>query len=296
MIGTGIQLFFSVYGMLVFTTIFFSNYALRPYTFAISMVAIASMGWMNGFFTARVLKFFGSVDWCFSAVISAVVFPLWLLLTLGFIDVVEWAEDSSSFVPFSDAFYYIFIWLMIDLPLAFYGAFVGFRTNQAKKVCKVNPVKRKIPTQPLFMQFYIVVPVFGAVIFGTIFAEFRYIWESVWSQYMYAMFGFLLINFLLMAGVISLLAIVQIYMQLSYGNYEWWWRTFFIGASGGLYVALYAVFYLVFHMDLQLIGFDLIYLVYVYLFTVIFSIMCGSIACMSGYLFVENIYKNIKFD
>ena len=59
-------------------------------------------------------------------------------------------------------------------------------------------------------------PIFGALIFGTIFTEFRYIWESVWSQYMYAMFGFLLLNFLLMAGVISLLAIVQIYMQLSY--------------------------------------------------------------------------------
>ena len=61
-------------------------------------------------------------------------------------------------------------------------------------------------------------------------------------------------------------------------------------------MALYAVFYLVFHMDLELPGFDLIYLVYVYLFTVVFSVMCGSIACMSGYVFVESIYSNVKFD
>ena len=61
-------------------------------------------------------------------------------------------------------------------------------------------------------------------------------------------------------------------------------------------MALYAIFYLVVHMDVQLLGFDLIYLVYVYLFTCVFSVMCGSIACMSGYIFVESIYSNIKFD
>jgi len=113
---------------------------------------------------------------------------------------------------------------------------------------------------------------------------------------MYAMFGFLLLNFLLMAMVIALLAIVQIYMQLSYQNYEWWWRTFFIGSSGGFYIAAYSIFYLVFHMDVSLVGYDLVYLLYVYLFTVVFSVMCGSIACMAGYIFVESIYSNVKFD
>ena len=53
---------------------------------------------------------------------------------------------------------------------------------------------------------------FGAIIFATIFTEVKYIWESVWSQYMYGMFGFLLMSFLLMAVVIALLAIVQIYL------------------------------------------------------------------------------------
>ena len=146
-------MFCSVYGMLIFTTIFFSNYALRPYTFGIALVCLAGMGWMNGFVTARVLKFFGSVDWCFSAFIAAVMFPMWLILTFGFIDVVEWAEESSAWVPFSSVFFYTLCWLAIDIPLSFHGAYVGFRANQAKKVCKVNPVRRNIPPQPVFMQF-----------------------------------------------------------------------------------------------------------------------------------------------
>lgn len=116
---------------------------------------------------------------------------------------------------------------------------------------------------------------------------------------MYAMFGFLLFNFMLMACVIALLAIVQIYMQLTYGNYEWWWRTFFIGASGGVYVAIYSVVYMINNFDLigpSLWESNFIYLFYVYMFTFIYSVMCGSIAVMAGFVFVESIYSSIKFD
>ena len=142
-----------------------------------------------------------------------------------------------------------------------------------------------------------VVPIFGAVIFGTVFVEFKYIWESVWGQYMYGMFGFLTVNFLLMAVVIALLAIVQIYMQLTYGNYEWWWRTFFIGASGGFYFCAYAVIYMLVNMDFaSVLLSDIIYLLFLYIFVFTYSVMCGSIACMAGYIFVESIYSNIKFD
>ncbi len=75
-----------------------------------------------------------------------------------------------------------------------------------------------------------------------------------------------------------------------------WWRTFAVGASGGLYLAIFGVFYWAFHMDIAVIGFDMIYLVYLYMFVILFSVMGGSIACMSGYLFLEGIYSGVKFD
>lgn len=216
MIGIGVQAFLGIYSMLIFTTLFFSNYKLRAYVFFLSIIAQAVFGWVNGFITARILKFFGSVDWCFSAFISAVMFPTWFVATCGFIDIIEWSVGSSSMIPFSRFFVYTIGWLAICIPLCFLGAYLGFKLTQVRKVCKVNPVRRNIPAQPSFLSLHIIVPTFGAVIFLTICAEFRYVWESIWSQWMYAMFGFLLINFLLMAVVISLLAIVQIYLQLSY--------------------------------------------------------------------------------
>lgn len=48
------------------------------------------------------------------------------------------------------------------------------------------------------------------------YAEFSYLVDSIFKQHMYAMFTFLLINGILQSIVISLLAMVQTYMQLSY--------------------------------------------------------------------------------
>ena len=110
---------------------------------------------------------------------------------------------------------------------------------------------------------------------------------------MYAMFGFLYFNVFLMTAVIALLAVVQIYLQLQCGNHDWWWRIFAIGASGSIYVGLYSLYYMFFHLDVDLYGSDLIYLVYIYLFTTCFGMMCGSIAVGSAFLFLEVIYGKL---
>ena len=151
-VGMGVQIFISLYGMLVFATLFFSNYMLRPYVFTMSIVSLATMGWVNGFTTSQVLKFFGSVDWFFSAMISSLLLPLWLITTGGFIDIIEWLEDSSSFVPFSSVFFYGCCWLAVSIPLSFHGAYTGFGIDKAKRPCKVNTIRRQIPPQPVLMQ------------------------------------------------------------------------------------------------------------------------------------------------
>ena len=118
--------------MLIFTTIFFSNYALRPYTLSICLFLLGGMGWVNGFVTARVLKFFGSVDWCFSAFIAAIMFPCWLLFTLGFIDLIEYIAEIGpvvSSIPFSSTFFYCICWLALTVPLCFHGAYMGFKVK-----------------------------------------------------------------------------------------------------------------------------------------------------------------------
>ena len=152
-IGMGVQIFISCYGMMVFATLFFSNYMLRPYVLVMSLLSLATMGWVNGFVTSRVLKFFGSVDWFFSACISSMLLPIWLISTACFIDVIEWAEGSSALVPFSTFFFYSCVWLAFTIPLTFHGAYFGFGCRTGKKPCKVNSIRRSIPPQPFFLNF-----------------------------------------------------------------------------------------------------------------------------------------------
>ena len=117
--------------------------------------------------------------------------------------------------------------------------------------------------------------------------------ESVWGSYMYAMFGFLYINIFLMCLVICCLAVVSVYLQIINKKWNWWWRTFHVGASAGIYVAIYTLYYMIFHLKANLIGSEMIYLIYMYVFTICFSLMCGTIGVLSGLVFVELVYRDV---
>ena len=60
-------------------------------------------------------------------------------------------------------------------------------------------------------------------------------------------------------------------------------------------MAGFAIFFMIVHLELDIQS-QLIYLIYVYMFTCIFSCMGGAIACMAGFIFVESIYSKVKFD
>lgn len=56
------------------------------------------------------------------------------------------------------------------------------------------------------MSIFIIAPVFGAIQFASMYAEFSYLVDSIFRHHMYAMFGFLLLNFCMLVVVIALLS------------------------------------------------------------------------------------------
>ena len=111
---------------------------------------------------------------------------------------------------------------------------------------------------------------------------------------MYAMYGFLFVNIQLLSFIVALLSILQTYVQLNAQNWEWWWRSFMVGASGGLYMGLYSLYFMVTNLHMDLLAGELIYLLYMFLCTCCFSLMCGAISVVSSYYFVTTIYERIK--
>ena len=69
-------------------------------------------------------------------------------------------------------------------------------------------------------------------------------------------------------------------MQLCYQNYEWWWRSFAVGASCAIYIALYAIWYLTTSMNIKDVVSDIGFLIYIYVFIGCYVFASGFISCL----------------
>ena len=294
LVGIGCQIFMVLFTMLMFSLLFFSNQYLRPYVLVASVFYLALMGYVNGFATGRALKYLKLTDWLESAALAAIVFPCWICGSFFAIDCVEWVAGSSSAIPLTRAFYYCAVWAAVTVSLSFLGAYHAFLMPQRKPVTRVNPVARRVPAQPCSLSPCFNIPVSGAIIFATIFIEFNYVMESVWSSYMYAMFGFLYVNLFVMILVVVCLAVRTTFGLVQHGNWNWAWHTFWMGGSVGLYIGAYSLYYMVWHLNVNFLGSEIVYLLYMYVATCAFSVMCGTISLLSGFFFLEFLYSNVK--
>ena len=88
--------------------------------------------WINGFITARVMKFFGASEWCFAAFASAIIFPFYLFAILLSVDFIEYLKKSSDASPPVTVIVSGIIWITIAIPLTFQGAYTGFKKDKFK--------------------------------------------------------------------------------------------------------------------------------------------------------------------
>ena len=292
--GMGAQVFFMTYMTMIYLLLFFATEEFRAYIFSAGLCILAVLGAVNGFFTCKLLKFYGATDWIFAAVVSSMVFPMWLFTTIATVDGVESLFREKMTTSFTGRFGYAILWFLINTISCFIGSYYGYMQPQEKSKIKVNSVKRRIPEQPCHLRLRYTCLVFGMIQFASVFTEFKYLIESVWRNQMYAMFGFLLVNFLLHSVVVAMLSVVQTYFTLCYQNYEWWWRSFWVGTSGAFYLMLYSVYYMLTEMDVDVFSSDLVYLLYMYMFCILFALMSGMISTFSSFLFIEFMYGRIK--
>ena len=116
----------------------------------------------------------------------------------------------------------------------------------------------------------------------------------MWHSYtMYVMFGILFIHTCLMSVITGLLSTIQTYFMLTYGDYQWWWRSFSLGLGAGAYMTIYVIWYALKTLDADFLGSEMIYMVYMYVFVTCFSVMCGAISVISSFYFIQNVYNRI---
>ena len=291
-VGSGAQLVACFFSLLIAISLAFAKTNWRPYIYTTLMVVMAVFGFLNGYVTSRYLKYFGTTDWNFSASVSAFALPCFIMGALGLEQIFAWLARSSLRYSMGQTMLRVIGWYLLNGTMCYYGAFKGYVQKATVVMPRLGKVIRPIPPQPYHMSIFVIAPVFGFIQFAAIYAEFSYLIDSIFKSHMYAMFSFLLLNFILQVLIISLLSCIQTYMQLCYQNYEWWWRSFIVGASCAIYIALYAIWYLATQMNISDVASDIGFLIYMYVFVGCYIFAAGAISTQASYFFVSRIYSN----
>jgi hypothetical protein len=67
-----------------------------------------------------------------------------------------------------------------------------------------------------------------------------------------------------------------------------------VGASGGIYIALYTIWYLFAKMKYKDIASDVLIMIYLYMFIGLYICAAGAISVQSSYYFVRYMYKDLR--
>ena len=178
------------------------------------MVILALFGILNGYVTARYLRFFGNSDLKLAATISGLVLPAFIL-GVFFVELFfAYVQKSALRYSFATTIARVIGWYLFNASTCYIGAYQGYVKNIDAVPSEVNKVLRPIPAQPYYLSIFVIAPVFGFIQFVSLYVEFSYLIDSVFKASWYAMFGFLLLNVLMLVITIILLSIVATYMQL----------------------------------------------------------------------------------
>jgi len=111
--------------------------------------------------------------------------------------------------------------------------------------------------------------------------------NSIWSNKIYDVFGFLMVVFaILIFGNNSLVSIIVVYIALCSENYHWWWRSFLSGASCGLYVFFYGIIYYMTSLELTGASSAVVYFAWTGAISAGLGLMTGTAGFLAALCFV----------
>lgn len=156
----------------------------------------------------------------------------------------------------------------------------------------------------------------GILPFGAIFVELYFIMNSLWTNKIYYMFGFLFLCYGLMIITSAATTVLLVYFLLCAENYRWHWRAFAGAGMTGFYVFINALIFWATRVSFggftgailyigysALIAFLVFILTGMFIFRYSFSrawqltpCLSGTIGFFASWAFVQRIYGSIKVD
>ncbi|KAL8713362.1 MAG: hypothetical protein Q9220_002561 [cf. Caloplaca sp. 1 TL-2023] len=293
LIGSGMQLVFMATGLLILSCFGILNPSFRGGFVSVGVGLFVFGGVVSGYFSSRLYKTFGGLQWRKNTLITALLVPGLLFTTIFILNLFVWAQASSTALPFGTLIGLIALMLLVQLPLVYLGSWYGFHQSKPyEHPTKTNSVPRAIPEQAWYTQSIYVALIAGFVPFAVVFIELLFVFRSLWqdkSGYYYV-FGFLSIVSLVGILTVVEVTIVATYIMLCQENYNWWWQSVFIGGGSSFWIFLYCIVF--YYTKLKIHGFisGLLFFSYSFLACTVYGLLTGTVGFLTAYAFVRRIY------
>ncbi|KAK8128552.1 Nonaspanin [Apiospora sp. TS-2023a] len=294
LVGSGMQLLFMAMGLVLLSAIGVLNPSFRGGFISAGVGLFIFGSAFSGYFSARVYRTFDGQDFRQNALVTAVLFPGLLFGLIFILNLFVWAQASSTAIPFGTLIALALLWLCIQVPLVYAGAWYGFvRTGAWEHPTKTSSIPRQIPHQAWYAKSIQSILLAGLIPFAVIFIELLFVFQSMWqdkSGYYYV-FGFLAVVSVILIVTIAEVTVVTVYIQLCSENYHWWWQSFFVGGGSAAWVFLYCVWY--YFVKLHITGFvsSMLFFSYSFMACCVYGLLTGTIGFLTAYAFVRRIYK-----
>jgi len=296
LVGTGSQLFFAGWFMLLFACFGFVSPAHRGGLMTAMLLCFVLMGTLSGYFSVRNYKMLDGKDWKRNCACAALLCPGIIFSAFFLLNMVLWSQGSSGAIPFSALLKMFFMCFGIHVPLAVTGGYFADKRDKIEQPCRVNILPRTLPEKEWYLQPVLTIFLGGILPFGAIFIELYFVLSSIWLRHYYYVFGFMLLVFLILTITCSEMCIVLCYIYLCHGDYEWWWRSFLTSGSCAIHVFLYSIFYYNSQLDISKTLSMFLYFGYNLIIAFVFFILTGTIGYQSCLMFLRRIYSEIKLD
>ena len=294
-IGNGFQLFCMLTITLGLGSFGFLNPEKRANLLNLGIIFFCIMGLPGGFISTKIYQFFKGKYWLLNALLTSVIFPGTLFLGYLFVNIILSIEKSSAAVKLSDILSLFILWIFCTFPLILIGSFLGIKNRPIIAPCKTNPVPSFVPEKPWYLHYKFMTFITGFISFGTFFIELNYVMGALWKHQIYFLAAFLWISLFLFIIICGEISIIVVFWNLCYGDYNWWWKSFLIGASPVIYFVLFSIYYF-FNLNLRRISAIIVYFGIMGLISAMSLFICGSMSVLITFVFVKTIYSRIKIN
>ena len=294
-IGNGFQLFCMLSITLGLGSFGFLNPEKRANLLNLGIIFFCIMGLPGGFISTKIYQFFKGKYWLLNALLTSVIFPGTLFLGYLFVNIILSIEKSSAAVKLSDILSLFILWIFCTFPLILIGSFLGIKNRPIIAPCKTNPVPSFVPEKPWYLHYKFMTFITGFISFGTFFIELNYVMGALWKHQIYFLAAFLWISLFLFIIICGEISIIVVFWNLCYGDYNWWWKSFLIGASPVIYFVLFSIYYF-FNLNLRRISAMIVYFGIMGLISAMSLFICGSMSVLITFVFVKTIYSRIKIN